>query len=353
MRKIIISLLLFIPICSIAQGVSELVFGTTSTNLNDIKVNNSTSTTASSFFFKTGATPVNNPIDSYVNYGINVGYDINSFHQIVFGNANDQMFFRTYSSGFPGSGFGAWNKIWHSGNFNPSNYLSYTNGNVGIGTTMPSNKLTLDLGATRNGIDIKSDGDAGAYSDIQMEVKTSSAIPAGNVAVWNISHRKDGYFSGSPSSSLEFYGLVSGGGFYAPLSFKSNGDIILASPYGSSNLGSGNVSIGDIDAKGYKLSVNGNIRSKKITVTQQNWPDYVFDSSYTLAPLSQVEQFIKDNKHLPDVPSAKEVADKGLDVGDNQAVLLKKIEELTLYMIEMKKENTELKQRIEKVENKK
>ncbi|MFL9483219.1 hypothetical protein ACI6Q2_10625 [Chitinophagaceae bacterium LWZ2-11] len=99
-----------------------------------------------------------------------------------------------------------------------------------------------------------------------------------------------------------------------------------------------------------KLSVNGNIRSKKITVTQQNWPDYVFDSSYTLQPLSQVEQFIKDNKHLPDVPSAKEVADKGLDVGDNQAVLLKKIEELTLYMIEMKKENEEVRKQLESQE---
>ncbi|MFL9485705.1 hypothetical protein ACI6Q2_23180 [Chitinophagaceae bacterium LWZ2-11] len=107
----------------------------------------------------------------------------------------------------------------------------------------------------------------------------------------------------------------------------------------------GSVGIGTMAASD-KLSVNGNIRSKKIIVTQTGWPDYVFDSAYTLTPLAHVEQFIKDNKHLPDVPSAKEVRDNGLDVGDNQAVLLKKIEELTLYMIEMKKENEMMKKQM-------
>ncbi|MFL9485741.1 hypothetical protein ACI6Q2_23385, partial [Chitinophagaceae bacterium LWZ2-11] len=117
---------------------------------------------------------------------------------------------------------------------------------------------------------------------------------------------------------------------------------------------SGNVGIGTTTPGSYKLAVEGTIGARKLKITQVSpWPDYVFDSSYTLTPLAQVEQFIKDNKHLPDVPSAKEVTDKGLDVGDNQAVLLKKIEELTLYMIEMKKENENLKQRVEKLESKK
>ncbi|MFL9485754.1 hypothetical protein ACI6Q2_23450, partial [Chitinophagaceae bacterium LWZ2-11] len=124
---------------------------------------------------------------------------------------------------------------------------------------------------------------------------------------------------------------------------------------------SGNVGIGTTTPGSYKLAVEGTIGARKLKITQVTpWPDYVFDSSYALTPLAQVEQFIKDNKHLPDVPSSKEVTDKGLDVGDNQAVLLKKIEELTLYMIEMKKENEllknknqQLENRIEKIENKK
>ncbi|MBO9620878.1 MAG: hypothetical protein J7539_17790 [Niabella sp.] len=97
------------------------------------------------------------------------------------------------------------------------------------------------------------------------------------------------------------------------------------------------------------LSVNGNVRAKEVKVEAANWPDYVFRPSYNLPPLSQIENFIKQNGHLPGVPAAKEVAEKGIEVGANQAVLLKKIEELTLHLIEMektinvlKKENKEI-----------
>jgi hypothetical protein len=87
-----------------------------------------------------------------------------------------------------------------------------------------------------------------------------------------------------------------------------------------------------------KLSVNGNIKAKKLIVSQVGWPDYVFSKNYKLRPLTEVDQFIKTNKHLPDMPSAKEVENKGLDVGNAQALLLKKIEELTLYVIQLNKE---------------
>jgi hypothetical protein len=67
---------------------------------------------------------------------------------------------------------------------------------------------------------------------------------------------------------------------------------------------------------------------------RHGWSDYVFNDDYKLRSLSSLESFIKQNKHLPEVPSAKEVEEKGISVGDNQALLLKKIEELTLYVIE-------------------
>jgi hypothetical protein len=104
----------------------------------------------------------------------------------------------------------------------------------------------------------------------------------------------------------------------------------------------GNVGIG-VFIPNEKLSVNGNIRAREIKIEQSNWPDYVFTPSYKLMPLHKVEAFIKTNGHLPEVPSAKEVEGKGIEVGANQALLLKKIEELTLYMIELKKENEGLK----------
>jgi len=86
------------------------------------------------------------------------------------------------------------------------------------------------------------------------------------------------------------------------------------------------------------LAVNGRVSAQKMLITQTGrWPDYVFKKQYQLPSLFEVENFIKQNNHLPGVPSAAEVEKKGIDVGGNQAVLLKKIEELTLYVIEQEK----------------
>lgn len=104
-----------------------------------------------------------------------------------------------------------------------------------------------------------------------------------------------------------------------------------------------------------KLAVKGSVYTKKLKVTQSSWADYVFQPQYKLLTLKEVEAFIQKNKHLPDVPSENEVKKSGLDVGDNQAVLLKKIEELTLYLIELNKkvdklseENDQLKKKLKK-----
>ncbi len=99
-----------------------------------------------------------------------------------------------------------------------------------------------------------------------------------------------------------------------------------------------NLGIGTTNTQGYKLAVNGDAIFTKIKVkTYGTWPDYVFHRSYNLRPLKDLETYIKQNNHLPDVPSANEVEKNGLDLGDNQAALLKKIEELTLYIIEQDK----------------
>lgn len=101
-------------------------------------------------------------------------------------------------------------------------------------------------------------------------------------------------------------------------------------------LSGGSIGIGT-KSPSEKLSVNGNVRAKKLIVTQTGWSDYVFDSSYQLKPLTEVERFVKTNKRLPEMPSAKQIENDGVDVGENQALLLKKIEELTLYVIELNK----------------
>lgn len=76
----------------------------------------------------------------------------------------------------------------------------------------------------------------------------------------------------------------------------------------------------------------------------------MFDEAYRLPTLQELERFINEHKHLPGVPSAKEVEENGIDLGDMQKVHMEKIEELTLYMIELKKENEQLKEKLEKIE---
>jgi len=100
----------------------------------------------------------------------------------------------------------------------------------------------------------------------------------------------------------------------------------------------GNVGIGTGNPDS-KLSVNGNIRAKEIKVEIANWPDYVFAKDYQLPTLEQTRHHIKEKGHLPGIPSAAEVKVNGIDLGEMNKNLLKKIEELTLYLIEIEKES--------------
>jgi len=100
---------------------------------------------------------------------------------------------------------------------------------------------------------------------------------------------------------------------------------------------SGNVGIGTTTPR-EALSVNGNIRSKQVKVELANWPDYVFKPAYALPSLTKVKTYINKYQHLPDMPSEKQVTDEGLNLGEVEKGLTKKVEELTLYLIEQNKQ---------------
>jgi hypothetical protein len=114
---------------------------------------------------------------------------------------------------------------------------------------------------------------------------------------------------------------------------------------------SGKVGIGTTAvASGVKLQVGGKVKCQEVEVAVTPWPDHVFQSNYNLMSLNEVEAFINTNKHLPGVPSEKEVAENGVNVGKMNATLLQKVEELTLYMINLQKENDALKVRVSNLE---
>ena len=151
--------------------------------------------------------------------------------------------------------------------------------------------------------------------------------------------------SSSNSSFLNFQkGTTSE---YVRIQFNAASDLLkIASDQGdimSFDRINGNVGIGAIttlNPNNYKLAVNGKIGAKEVIVenTSATWPDYVFEKDYPLISLEEVEHFIEANKHLPEIPAAREIEDKGINLGDIITAQQKKIEELTLYLIEINKQ---------------
>ena len=138
----------------------------------------------------------------------------------------------------------------------------------------------------------------------------------------------------------------SGSGKTAAIMFQDSNNKISVNSSGnmtmnanSFSLTGGNVGIGCAANGGYALSVDGGLLSTKVSIKEiEEWPDYVFSEEHELMSLDELEQYIENNSHLPSVPSKAEVLENGIDVAEMNAVLLEKIEELTLYVIELKKQ---------------
>ncbi|MEQ8323095.1 MAG: hypothetical protein RH916_00300 [Vicingaceae bacterium] len=137
----------------------------------------------------------------------------------------------------------------------------------------------------------------------------------------------------SSKANLKTYSQGTGMDFYISTQNESNALYIKDN---------GDIGIG-MSSPGYKLDVAGGIRAcGEIRVEQNTWCDFVFDRDYRLQPLEEVEMYISKNKHLPDVPSESDILSKGNNLAETDAILLRKIEELTLYIIEQNKRIKEL-----------
>lgn len=223
------------------------------------------------------------------------------------------------------------------------------NGMTGIGIALPSSKLTVNAGENAKAIEVVGGNYYGSSNDYSFPALSfystinavKSAVPTSEIRFVDRPGTY-GYAANVRTSDIEFYTSRNwDGSIYThvpslTMTIKSNQD-------------GGYVGIGTAVPK-EKLSVNGKIRAHEIKVEQNNWPDYVFDSSYQLPALAELEKFIKDHKHLPGIPSAKQVKENGIALGDNQAALLKKIEEQALYIIQQEKKMEALEKRIVSLE---
>jgi hypothetical protein len=189
-------------------------------------------------------------------------------------------------------------------------------------------------------------GNQAFYNDVSLVVNSRLGIGLGDQFSYDNKQQPhygfqwttDSWNTSGPSYWLSSYGGMK---FFTAGSLK----MVLTA--------AGGVGIGTEDPKGYKLAVNGDAIFTRVKVKPfSGWPDYVFNKEYKLPSLQEVEEYVKANKHLPHIPSAADVEKEGLDLGEMNKKLLQKVEELTLYLIDIKRELNELKQRNETVEKK-
>lgn len=209
-------------------------------------------------------------------------------------------------------------------------------GRVGIGNASPAQALDVNGSILASSNIMSTAGVFNASGSSNLSLQTSGTP---RLTILN-SDGKVGINTTSPAQALDVNGTVKAIGFMVgstPLVSSQ-----WATAASNINYTAGTVSIGTTTAPvGYKLAVGGKTITAEVVVKPESsgWPDYVFESDYELMPLSALERYVKQNKHLPDVPTAKEVDSNGVALGELNATLLKKVEELTLYMIELKKEN--------------
>jgi hypothetical protein len=208
-------------------------------------------------------------------------------------------------------------------------------GAVGVGTTKPEHNLHIAKNATASA----TLGDAPAV--LMLEQSNNLNWSRGQAAA-EILFKKGGDIIGAIRSEHTRYG--------GPHSYEDAGLTFYVAPAAETPIPFeamridyiGNVGIGTSNPQS-KLAVNGTITAKEIKVTDGGWSDFVFDKNYELPPLKSVESYIQKHKHLPDIPSTHEVKQQGIAVSEMLALQMQKIEELTLYLIQMKKENNALK----------
>ena len=202
--------------------------------------------------------------------------------------------------------------------------------NVGIGTSEPLFKLevignthisgTIGIGTT-------------PHADVQVNAQTLKQVG------YCVNHQYNGDF-GYAFKAIVNNDNTKGIGIYSELYGKD-----MFTVYGD-----GRIEVSNAAGKILQLDADGLMHTREIRVDALAWPDYVFEADYKLKPLSELKEYITTKKHLPNIPSEREIKENGINVSQMQQLQMEKIEELTLYMIQMDEKMNQMQTKIDALE---
>ncbi|WP_293294946.1 hypothetical protein [Allomuricauda sp.] len=236
--------------------------------------------------------------------------------------------------------------------------ISFTTGDVDVATLNATEILLNGTPLENNESPWTTTGGDISFTTGDVDVATLNAteiVLNGTTLVsspWTVSGNDLSYTSGNigigtaaSGYALDVAGTINATNFLVNGSPLSSGSSPWTTSGNDISYATGNVGIGTSNTQGYMFAVAGSMVAESVKVELEgNWPDFVFEKNYTLLSLKEVEAFINKNGHLPNVPSAEEIKNNGIDLGEMDATLLQKIEELTLHSIQQQKEIESLKE---------
>lgn len=284
---------------------------------------------------------VNGPSGSTTNVGIGTGASVIPNAKLEILSTTNQFRLSNTST------------IFNDINTNASGYLTVMPSNasssrIGFNTNLPSAGFHSNMG-----IFLISDPTNSTRSFQILPSRTANGdIPAGTTLVANNSTAGEGLSiaAGGTGAAGVKLGAYAYNGSWRSMWETSNTGSFGSMPNLLLVKNGGNVIIGTLKMTGThsdaKLSVDGKIVAKSCYITMTGWADYVFANDYKVPNLYEVEAYYKANKHLPEIPSEKEIIENGVNVADMNKLLLKKIEEMTILMVQQQKDIDALKTKI-------
>ena len=315
-----------------------------------------------------------------------IDFDRSEFYDLFVRGDNGRVGFSTYST--PGGindfygnlsvNDGQWHHI--AAVYNGVDKLIYVDGILDASVANPHGGNPLGQSTTRFGF-IGDGSEASTYNAGKNDIFYEGDIS--EVRIWNRAlganelgaNRFPGAINGMENGLFAYYTFNNGlandsgpngfdGGIFDNPVFNSTNGVPMTNPGGGASLWSGagndifystgNVAIGRTSIpSGYALAVDGNIRTREVKVDQDTWPDYVFSENHDLPTLEDIQKHIQEKGHLPNIPSAQEVEANGVELGEMNRLLLEKIEEQMLYILQLHAEMNVLKKGIEKINHQK